>query len=327
MKRIYVVLIASFASFPPLHGAHFLDVADEKEGYQTPYAHLQNPNPQTEKEVFDFEVNDLVTDLEEPQGDLKDDVDSVVGKLEDKNSFFFLGVDLIKTESDAHYRCLIVSPVFKKEQKAIKKAKQKKFYLIESEGEHFLLQLLELLHIAKTYTIQTLYSSPYVCQSCHLFALHLFEICLPTNKKGCCGILFPSSEKMPTSAMAYIKSHLTLPLVETEKKDQQIRAQERKMTSLEIASTLKDRDDEAVKHASAHYNVDFNAKENHGDTPLHRAASNNNREVAKLLIAVDTDNNIRDNENQTSLDFAQRYRWKEIVYLLGGGAICSIFGL
>ncbi|MEM7175935.1 MAG: ankyrin repeat domain-containing protein [Chlamydiota bacterium] len=163
--------------------------------------------------MFNFEANHLVTDLEEPQEDLGDDVHSVVRNLEDKNSFFFLGAVLKTRQSNTHYRCLVTSPTFKKEQKAIKRAKKKNFYLIESESEHFLLQLLGLLHVAKKYTIEALYSSPYLCRNCHLLALHLFEIRLPLNEKGCFGTPFPSSEKMPTSAMAYINNHLTLPLV------------------------------------------------------------------------------------------------------------------
>ncbi|MEM7362352.1 MAG: ankyrin repeat domain-containing protein [Bacteroidota bacterium] len=273
MKRIHAFL-ASIALLSPLHAAHLLDVGDEKEGYQTPYAHLQNPNPQVGKEMFNFDASHRITDLTSLQDDLEDDVDSVVKKLEDKNSFLFLGAGLRKTQSNAHYRCLIVNPAFKGERRAIRRAKQKKFYLIKSENQHFLLQLLGLLHVQKEYTIQTMYSSPYVCRNCHFFALYLFEIHLPLNEKGCFGIPFPSSEKMPASAMAYINSHLTLPLVEElvvpmmgyvkgdelqikdqeianlrrevqrkddqlDKKEKKLCSQEREITNLRIALTQK----------------------------------------------------------------------------------------
>jgi ankyrin repeat protein len=74
---------------------------------------------------------------------------------------------------------------------------------------------------------------------------------------------------------------------------------------------------EAVKqHLAA--GADVNAKDDHGQTPLHAAAREGLKEVVELLIAAGADVNAKydDGEGLTPLHFAAVFGGKEIVELL-----------
>jgi cytohesin len=70
-----------------------------------------------------------------------------------------------------------------------------------------------------------------------------------------------------------------------------------------ILSATGGGDIEAVKEFLA-AGVDVNAKNDWGETPLHRAAVKGRKEMAELLIAKGADVNAKDNKGRTPLDFA-----------------------
>ena len=72
---------------------------------------------------------------------------------------------------------------------------------------------------------------------------------------------------------------------------------------------------EAIKqHLAA--DVDVNAKDRMGWTPLCEAAINGHKEIAELLIANSADVNAKDDRGMTPLDWAIKYKQTEIADLL-----------
>ena len=283
--------LASFLLCVPLYGAHLLDVGDEKEGYkgtvgdQLPAQNAIIGNEaQVQREVFDYtdtlnlEINHLVDELDDDtQDDLEASIDFVKKKLTNERHTLLLGAILQNTKTNTYYKYLFFSSdVMQQEQKAINRTHKKYFHLIQGKSPHDVLQLFGWLHLTKKYSVKALYPSRPVCRNCRLFALHLFEIDLATNEKGCLGIDFPVSNQIPRWALAYINSHLTLPLVEklivpmmgyvsgkeVEAKDQQIanlsRQLEQKNTSLQQKDgQLRNKDQEL-----ATLNTQVEAKKN-----------------------------------------------------------------
>lgn len=61
---------------------------------------------------------------------------------------------------------------------------------------------------------------------------------------------------------------------------------------------------------------DVNAKDRDGRTPLHRAAADNAKEVAELLIAKGTRVNAKDKDGQTPLALAEANKHEDLAALL-----------
>ena len=229
MNTRFLCFIVLFLSFPSYGSNSLIDIGDEKEGYQTPTSHLQSPNLSVSRpplqEVFDYtkkigkQVDHMLDedDIQDMQGSLKDGLFLVESRLENKKNMSFLGAVLQNKKEGNYYRYLFFDADFTKEQEAIKKAHSKKvaYHLIKGqENPHLILQLFGWLHLTKQYTLKALHPNFPVCRKCHLFVFHLFKIRLLTNEKGCLALPFPSSDKMPQSAMNYINPRLTLSLAE-----------------------------------------------------------------------------------------------------------------
>jgi len=62
--------------------------------------------------------------------------------------------------------------------------------------------------------------------------------------------------------------------------------------------------------------VDVNARESDGETPLHQAAYYGHLEVAKLLLEHGARRHIKNNEDETPLDLARKEGHQRVVQIL-----------
>lgn len=222
IQKIRYTIFLSLLLSLPLYPAHLLDI-EQKEGdnmtassqeayHPSPLSAFQNPNAHDKKGVLNFKEENLVKKIDDLQGDLDDDILCVMERLEQGRNSFLLGA-ILKSKAGAYYECLFLNQGQMNEKVAVQKATRRGFYLVESKSPHYILTLLECLHLEKNYTVEALCASLPLCQYCYHFALHFFKAKLKTDNTGCCSANFPSLENMPCSALAYIESHLTLPLL------------------------------------------------------------------------------------------------------------------
>jgi len=79
------------------------------------------------------------------------------------------------------------------------------------------------------------------------------------------------------------------------------------LTAINIFDAAKKGDIEKVKEIINNNNDQINAQDDDGNTPLHLAASSDNRQLIKLLIEEGSNTDIKNYSNQTPLDFANEH--------------------
>ncbi|MEM7174280.1 MAG: ankyrin repeat domain-containing protein, partial [Bacteroidota bacterium] len=177
-------------------------------------------------------VNNEVEDMEEEDYTFKDilndDILLLKNRLKNSAEELILASILQGAREGKCYKYLFSNKGLIEGKKIVSIAYNRKlgYQLIKTTSYHVIVSLLEWLQWSqqqsvvnneffKTYAPKALSTNWPICKGCHLIALYMFKINLPTNEKGC--LSQPLSNKMdtlPHLAQEYINNHLTLPLVE-----------------------------------------------------------------------------------------------------------------